>query len=365
MTSPENNFMSDNRPEWHESDHPSHSRVQPGAQSPAAFAPRAPAAASMPSVEELRAGIMRGDRMLLARGITLVESSLPAHRIQAQELLEALYPQSGRSVRVGITGVPGVGKSTFIEALGVRLCEHGRRLAVLTIDPSSELTGGSILGDKTRMEKLSGHPQAFVRPSPSRCALGGVARWTREAMILCEAAGYDTIFIETVGVGQSEVLVRGMTDCFLLLALAGAGDELQGIKKGIMELADLIAVTKADGDNAPRAQAARLQLERVLHFLPQLTEGWRPRALCTSSLSGEGIAELWGAIEQFVACVRVSGAFDRRRRAQLGHWLRSLLYEGARERIDSHPQLEDWLNRASTELPLNVAHSALEKLLGK
>ena len=231
------------------------------------------------SAEEYARGVRAGDATVLARAITLVESTAPQHAAVAADLMNLLLPHGDHSVRIGITGVPGVGKSTFIEALGLHLCQTGHRVAVLAVDPTSAISGGSILGDKTRMEKLSRHPGAYIRPSPSGGALGGVTRKTRETITLCEAAGYDVILVETVGVGQSEIAVRSMTDFFLLLALTGAGDELQGIKKGIVEMADAIAVTKADGDNVMAAEKLQLELAQVLHFLDPVTAGWRPEVL--------------------------------------------------------------------------------------
>lgn len=349
-------------PSWHEEDHPSHSSEIDGVESPVSFIANGKAIRSRFDVDELERGVQEGNRTLLARAITLIESVKPEHRTLADELLVRLYPKSGKSLRVGVTGVPGAGKSTFIEVMGTSLCNSGSRLAVLTVDPSSELSGGSILGDKTRMEDLSRHEYAFIRPSPSRGVLGGVARWTREAMIVCEAAGFDTIFIETVGVGQSEIIVRGMVDCFLLLALPGAGDELQGIKKGIVEMADLIAVTKSDGDNTARASAARLQLERIVEFLPKITAGWTPRVLSISSLAKSGLAELWGAVEDFRKVSMGSGAWQARRDAQLENWLKSLLRDSLADTLSRHPEFDGWMSAAHKELPTTVAGRALRKI---
>ena len=234
-------------------------------------------------------------------------------------------------MRVGITGVPGAGKSTFIDALGSQLCDAGLRVAVLSVDPSSPITHGSILGDKTRMENLSRRRAAFIRPSPSECELGGVARRTRESIVLCEAAGFDVVLVETVGVGQSEVLVRGMVDCFLVLLIAGAGDELQGIKKGIIELADLLVVNKADGDNKPRAEAARLEFSRALHYLSAPAGVWQPQVLTCSAVTGDGIAETWAAVESFFLQSRAYGDFAARRRDQAQAWLDALIIEGLRD----------------------------------
>ncbi len=279
------------------------------------------AARSIPEPAELAAAVKEGDRGALARAITLVESRNPAHEAPAARLLQDLLDRSGNSIRIGITGVPGAGKSTLIESFGLYLCNEGRRVAVLAVDPSSVRTGGSILGDKTRMEELARHRNAFIRPSPTSGALGGVARKTRESLLLCEAAGFDAILVETVGVGQSEGLVRDMVDFYLLVLIAGAGDELQGMKRGVMELADAILINKADGENLPRARTARAELERVLHYLHPATRGWQTPARCCSALNCEGIPELWELIRQFEGETRASGAFLERRRAQNITWL--------------------------------------------
>jgi LAO/AO transport system kinase len=281
--------------------------------------------------EVLAQAIRSGDRGALARGITLIESRAAAHRAAAEALLNLLTPLAGGAMRVGVTGAPGAGKSTFIDALGVQLCDAGRRVAVLSVDPSSPITRGSILGDKTRMENLSRRPGAFIRPSPSGGELGGVARRTRETIVLCEAAGFEVVVVETVGVGQSEVLVRGMVDCFLVVLLAGAGDELQGIKKGILELADVLTVNKADGDNRARAEAARREFSRALHYLSGPAGAWQQQVLACSSVTREGIAEVWGTVEKFFAHGKQSGAFAARRREQALAWLTALVDEGLRE----------------------------------
>ncbi|MBA4137457.1 MAG: methylmalonyl Co-A mutase-associated GTPase MeaB [Opitutus sp.] len=303
------------------------------------------------AVPALAAGILRSDRTALARGITLIESRRSADRARADELLQRLALHAGGAVRVGISGPPGAGKSTFIDALGLQLCSAGKRVAVLSVDPSSPVTHGSILGDKARMERLSREPNAFIRPSPSGGELGGVARRTRETIALCEAAGYDVVLVETVGVGQSEVVVRGMVDCFLVLLLAGAGDELQGIKKGVIELADVLAVNKADGENRGRADVAQRQVSRALHYLSAPEGLWQAPVLTCSALTGEGVAEVWQAVERFVAQARASGAFAARRRAQALAWLDALVTDGVREAFAAHPDVQ----RLRRELELKVA----------
>ncbi|WP_019241371.1 MULTISPECIES: methylmalonyl Co-A mutase-associated GTPase MeaB [Bacillus] len=275
--------------------------------------------------DELLHGILAGNRAALAKGITLIESNAPHHFDSAQELLQKVLPYTNKSVRVGISGVPGAGKSTFIERFGTELCDLGHKVAVLAIDPSSSITGGSILGDKTRMEKLSVNERAFIRPSPSEGTLGGVHRKTRESMLLCEAAGYDVIIIETVGVGQSEAIVRGMTDFFMLLVITGAGDELQGMKKGIMELADAIVVNKADGHNVVHAKTTQAEYNRILHVLQPATVGWQTQAYTCSSIEGTGIMELWDLIQEFVQQGKAMGVFDDRRKMQTKEWMKQSL----------------------------------------
>jgi LAO/AO transport system kinase len=274
------------------------------------------------TAKEFTEQILQGDRIVLAQAITLVESTRPDDEALALEILDACLPHTGKSTRVGITGVPGAGKSSVIEVLGMHLIrDRGEKVAVLAIDPSSQLSGGSILGDKTRMAMLSAHEMAFIRPSPSRGSLGGVARRTRETMLLCEAAGFQNIIVETVGVGQSETAVRSMVDFFLLLMLAGAGDELQGMKRGVMEMADLVAINKADGANKTRAQQARAETQNALHFFPAAPTGWMPRAVTCSAVTGEGIAELWHEVLEHSALLRANGWFERIRRSQMKQWM--------------------------------------------
>ncbi|MCG8350038.1 MAG: methylmalonyl Co-A mutase-associated GTPase MeaB [Chloroflexales bacterium] len=292
------------------------------------------------TVDDYVQGVLARDRTILARTITLIESNAPAHAALAQEVLRQLLPHTGESIRVGITGVPGAGKSTFIEALGTMLCEQGHRLAVLAVDPSSSITRGSILGDKTRMEQLSRHPNAFIRPSPSGGTLGGVTRKSRETILVCEAAGFDILFVETVGVGQSEITVRSMVDFFLLLMITGGGDELQGIKKGVIELADALVINKADGDNKIKAQAARAEYNRALHYLAPATEGWGTRAYTCSALIGEGIAEVWEVIEEFRQQTAVSGVLAERRRQQTLDWVFAMVEEHLKARFFQHPGVQ-------------------------
>ncbi|MFV2073271.1 MAG: methylmalonyl Co-A mutase-associated GTPase MeaB [Thermoanaerobaculales bacterium] len=297
-----------------------------------------------PTTDEYLEGVKAGDRALLGRAITLVESNRPEHRRQAQELLTRLLPETGGAHRVGITGVPGVGKSTFIESFGLMLIERGHRVAVLAVDPSSSVSKGSILGDKTRMERLGASDDAFIRPSPTGGSLGGVARKTRESVLVCEAAGYDVVLVETVGVGQSETTVAEMVDFFLLLKLAGAGDELQGIKRGILELADLVSINKADGGNLEAARRARAEFQRALDILrPAGESGWTPRVVTSSGTTGEGLDEIWKIIckhhEQFSA----NGELERRRRDQLLGWMWSLVDEGLRSAVREQPQVAEML----------------------
>jgi len=293
----------------------------PGAKAPA------PRPRTALTVDDYVGGVLAGDRARLARAITLIESDSPMHEPQAQEVLRRLLPHTGKARRVGITGVPGVGKSTFIEAFGMYLVGSGHRLAVLAIDPTSTRSGGSILGDKTRMEKLSREPNAFIRPSPSGASAGGVARRTRETMLFCEAAGFDVVLVETVGTGQGETALRSMVDFFLLLQLPGAGDELQAMKKGIVEMADLILINKAEGENRPRAELARAEQNTALHYLQPATPGWKTEAALCSGLTGQGVPEAWQQIERFYRELEPTGVIARRRQQQALDWLADLLQD--------------------------------------
>ena len=285
-----------------------------------------------PEPKEYIEGILSGNRTFLSRAITLVESKRPDHQEMAREVLEGCLPYSGKSIRIGITGVPGVGKSTFIEAFGNHIIEEqGRSLAVLAIDPSSSKTKGSILGDKTRMETLANNPNSFIRPSPSSGSLGGVARKTRESITLCEAAGFDTIIIETVGVGQSETAVHSMVDFFLLLMLAGAGDELQGIKRGIMEMADAIAINKADAGNENAARRARLEYKNALHLFPPTESGWRPKTTTCSALNNLKIDKVWEIIAEYEAFTKKNDYFTEKRNQQALYWLKESINDGLHE----------------------------------
>ena len=296
-------------------------------------------------------GVLAGDRVVLARAITLVESRLAADAEKAAHLLDSILPHTGKSRRIGITGVPGVGKSTFIDALGMHVIrDRGEQLAVLTVDPSSPISGGSILGDKTRMERLAAEPHAFIRPSPSGGHLGGVARRTRETILLCEAAGYRNVFIETVGVGQSETAVRSMADFFLLLMLAGAGDELQGIKRGIIEMIDGMAINKADGDNVKKAERARAEYASALHLFPPAGDGWTPRVLTCSALKNAGIAEIWQMILEHQALLEASGRIaERRSRGDL-QWMGDLISMGLEEMFRAQPAVAERLPALEREV---------------
>ncbi|WP_240732943.1 methylmalonyl Co-A mutase-associated GTPase MeaB [Jeotgalibacillus sp. S-D1] len=289
------------------------------------------------SIDLLASAIQSGDRKSLAQGITLVESKAVHHRKKASQLVQQLLPGTGNSIRIGITGVPGAGKSTWIETFGLKLAEEGHKIAVLAIDPSSSLSGGSILGDKTRMEELSHHANVFIRPTPTAGTLGGVHRMTRETMLLCEASGYDVILIETVGVGQSESMVRGMVDFFLLLALTGGGDELQGMKKGILELVDAILINKADGDNISKAKKAKSEYRQLLHFLQPATKGWTTSAYTCSAHTGEGIEEAWMLIKTFVQKTKENGVFDSRRSSQALDWMNQMVIDRLFDDFMHHP----------------------------
>ena len=309
-------------------------------------------------------GVLAGQRRSLAKAITLIESTRADHQQRAQQVLTTLLPQTGNAIRVGISGVPGAGKSTFIEALGVWLIEQGKKLAVLAIDPSSSVTGGSILGDKTRMELLSQREEAFIRPSPSAGSLGGVAEKTREAMLLCEAAGYDVIIIETVGVGQSETTVAGMVDMFCLLQLPNAGDDLQAIKKGIVEIADMVIINKADID--PQATAvARAQWRNALHLVRRASPLWEPPVLTVSALQKEGMADFWDNVEKYRDTLTGSGEFEQKRRHQSLAWMWQLIEAGLHERFRENPGVQESLSRLSqsVEAGLTTPAAAANALL--
>ena len=310
-------------------------------------------------------GVLAGDRTILARTITLVESNSRAHMNMAQEVLKRILPHTGNSIRIGITGVPGVGKSTFIEALGEDLLEKGKRVAVLAIDPSSTRTRGSILGDKTRMDDLSRDTRCFIRPSPSGGTLGGVARKTRETMLVCEAAGFDVVLVETVGVGQSEVTVRSMVDFFLLLMIAGAGDELQGIKRGVVEMADALVINKADGDNKRRAEMARAEYERALHYLMPATEGWQTRVYACSALDHRGVDEIWEVIQDFMENIRSSKVFGKRRSRQSLGWMHAMLEEHVVDKFITDPNVSAALSEIEQKVSSGVlpATSAVAELI--
>jgi LAO/AO transport system kinase len=354
------------RPEWAPADAGPEfaSRVMPGAAGPSAASAPSPKRRTL-SIDDYVAGIEAGDRAVLARAITLIESDAPRHHGEAREVVNRILPRTGRAVRIGITGIPGAGKSTFIEAFGLHLCGLGHKVAVLAVDPSSTLTRGSVLGDKTRMEQLSRHPSCFIRPSPSGGTLGGVARKSRETMLACEAAGFDVILVETVGVGQSETTVRSMVDFFLLLAITGAGDELQGMKRGIMELADAIVINKADGDNKPRAESTRQQYEMAIHYLQPATDGWKTATRTCSALTGEGVPQVWTMIEDFRRTTSENGVLDNRRRHQTLEWMQALLEEGLRARFLGNPQIAAHREKLQAEVLAGrlSAGAAVEALL--
>ena len=325
-------------------------------------------AARAHDLSALAAGIRAGDRAMLARAITLIESKRADHRGQAHRLVQELLPATGQAVRLGITGAPGAGKSTTIDALGSFLTNQGRKVAVLAVDPSSTRSGGSILGDKTRMARLAADPNAFVRPSPSSGTLGGVAAKTRETMLVCEAAGYDVVMVETVGIGQSETAVADMTDFFLVLMLPGAGDELQGLKKGIVELADMIAVNKADGDNLSRARRAAADYRAALTILQPASATWSPPVITYSALTGAGIAELWGKVLEHKQKT-AAGELAARRRAQQVKWMWSMLEERLTARLRGDAAVRSKLRQAEAAVAAGKLASALAveeiaKLLG-
>jgi len=295
------------------------------------------------SIQKLINNILSGNKTALSKAITLVESTTQKHRLQSQEIISGCLPYANKSIRIGITGVPGVGKSTFIESFGSMLVGIGKKVAVLTIDPSSTISGGSILGDKTRMEELVKEENAFIRPSASGTSLGGVARKTRETIILCEAAGFDTILIETVGVGQSETAVHSMTDFFLLLKLAGAGDELQGIKRGIMEMADVIVINKADGENVKAANQAKIEFNRALHLFPAKESGWIPKTAVCSALKNEGIKEVWQIVEEYLSLTKSNHFFEKERKEQNKYWLLQSIDEQLKMDFYNHTKIKEEL----------------------
>ena len=318
---------------------------------------------SIPLLED----ILQGNRKAIAKAITLLESTLPESFQNGQELLENLLPHSGNSIRLGITGAPGVGKSTFIEAFGLFLIEKGHNVAVLAVDPSSQVTGGSIMGDKTRMNKLAQHPNAFIRPSPSSGILGGVARKTRETILICEAAGYDVVIVETVGVGQSETLVDSMVDLFLLLVLPNAGDELQGIKKGIMELSDLVVVNKSDGENKIQAKATQMEYAKALRLLSPVKTSWTPQILSCSALEKIGMDKIWESVKSYRKLLNDSGEWKIRRDDQVSRWMWSLVEEGLLKKFNNHSNLKNIIRKFEEEvnsrkmLPTTAAMKLLEK----
>lgn len=305
------------------------------------------------TVDEMFARLRAGNKSALSQGITLVETNQQKQQEKAAQLIEKCLPFANNSIRIGITGVPGVGKSTFIEAFGGHLADAGKKVAVLAVDPSSTISGGSILGDKTRMETLVNHKNAFIRPSPSGDSLGGVAKKTRETIILCEAAGFDTLLIETVGVGQSETTVHSMTDFFLLLKLAGAGDELQGIKRGIMEMADAIVINKADGENQKPAERARAEFRRALHLYPAKESGWQPKVLLCSAYYKEGITEVWELVSDYEQKMKESGDFNKKRHEQNKFWLLQTINEHLKSRFYNQPEIKKLLKQQLDALENN------------
>ena len=299
---------------------------------------------------EYAKGVLEGDRVILSQAITVVESNLDEDKIIAKELINQILPHSGKSIRIGITGVPGVGKSTFIESLGKLIISKGHKVAILSIDPSSKKSKGSILGDKTRMEELVKLDEAYIRPSASGDTIGGVANKTNETILLCEAAGYDVILIETVGVGQSETTVRNMTDFFLLLMLAGAGDELQGIKKGIMEMADMVVINKADGDNVQMSEMAKKQYQNTLHIFPKSESGWTPVVSTASALKNIGIDEVWNQIEKYFELVRENGYFEKNRNQQKIEWMYNSINDELKRMLYSSQSVKELLKISEEEI---------------
>lgn len=361
-------------------EHPENSKdfkglaVNPGVDAPSAVNPylqalRRPKRRQFTAAEYAE-GIVKGDVTVLSQAVTLIESLKYEHQVLAQEVVEKCLPYAGRSIRVGISGVPGAGKSTSIDAFGIQVLKQGGKLAVLAIDPSSERSKGSILGDKTRMEKLSAHPDSFIRPSPAAGSLGGVARKTRETIILCEAAGYDKIFVETVGVGQSETAVHSMVDFFLLIQLAGTGDELQGIKRGIMEMADGIIINKADGNNVEKCRLAAAHFRNALHLFPRPESGWTPQVLTYSGFYGTGIKEIWDMVYAYIDFVKANGYFDHRRREQAKYWMYETIDDQLRNNFYNNPSIRTLL-RTEEERVLQgqtssfaAAHRLLEQYMG-
>lgn len=307
--------------------------------------------------EEYVSGILSGNITILSQAVTLVESALPEHQTLAQEIIEKCLPYAGKSMRIGITGVPGAGKSTSIDAFGMHLLKQGRKLAVLAIDPSSERSKGSILGDKTRMEELSREKNAFIRPSPSAGSLGGVARKTRETIVLCEAAGFDTLFVETVGVGQSETAVHSMVDFFLLIQLAGTGDELQGIKRGIMEMADGIIINKADGDNIDKAKLAASQFRNALHLFPPPASGWTPQVLTYSGYYNLGVKEIWDMVDHYITFTKNNGYFHRKRNEQSRYWMYESINESLRNTFYRNEAIQASIKEAERQVLNNEVSS--------
>ena len=308
------------------------------------------------SIDEYYDGVLSGNRVILSKAITLIESNKKEDQILSQKLIEKIIPHTGNSMRIGITGVPGVGKSTFIESFGELLIEEGNKIAVLAIDPSSQKTRGSILGDKTRMEKLSYNTHAFIRPSASGNSLGGVANKTRETVLLCEAFGCDIILIETVGVGQSEVSVKNMTDFFLLLMLAGAGDELQGIKKGIMEMADLITITKADGKNLTLSQKAKVEYENAIHLFPPNANEWIPHVETCSAINNEGLKTIWNSILKYKSLTQANGSFTENRINQNKHWFKELIQEKIYNEFFQHPLIKEEVEQIDQKISSSNFH---------